>query len=164
MLEPWVVVWSLSPHSCFPQLICMGKWDILVLQSPPHHTSSPPWLSVSDPSTSWNESFFFNSLDVGLPYSLIFWQLWFIFVSKLVVILLLVVRGSKAYLPIPPYLPDRGLTFFTLFMDLKIFYLFIFRQKGKGEKKRDKHQCVVASHAPPTGDLACNPGMCSDWE
>ena len=24
-------------------------------------------------------------------------------------------------------------------------------------KKRGKHQCVVASCAPPTGDLACNP-------
>ena len=23
---------------------------------------------------------------------------------------------------------------------------------------------MVASHALPTGDLACNPGMCSDWE
>ena len=27
-----------------------------------------------------------------------------------------------------------------------------------------KHQCVVASCAPPTGDLARNPGMCPDWE
>ena len=43
------------------------------------------------------------------------------------------------------------------------FYLFIFRQRGKvGE--RGKHQCVVASHMPPTGDLARNPGMCPDWE
>ena len=25
------------------------------------------------------------------------------------------------------------------------------------------HQ-VVASHTPPAGDLACNPGMCPDWE
>ena len=32
------------------------------------------------------------------------------------------------------------------------------------EKEREKHQCVVASCAPPTGDLVCNPGMCSDWE
>ena len=23
---------------------------------------------------------------------------------------------------------------------------------------------MVASHMPPTGDLACNPGMCPDWE
>ena len=27
-----------------------------------------------------------------------------------------------------------------------------------------KHQCVVASHAPATGDLVCNPGMCPEWE
>ena len=23
---------------------------------------------------------------------------------------------------------------------------------------------MVASHVPPTGDLACNPGMCPNWE
>ena len=45
------------------------------------------------------------------------------------------------------------------------FYLFIFRERGKeGEREGKKHQCVVASRAPPTGDLACNPGMCPDWE
>ena len=32
----------------------------------------------------------------------------------------------------------------------KIFYLFIFRKRGKvGERKGEKHQCVVAFHAPP---------------
>ena len=30
----------------------------------------------------------------------------------------------------------------------------------EGEREGEKHQCVVASHAPPYGDLACNPGMC----
>ena len=41
------------------------------------------------------------------------------------------------------------------------FYLFIFREQGReGERKGEKHQCVVASCAPPTGDLGCNPGMC----
>ena len=29
-----------------------------------------------------------------------------------------------------------------------------------GEREGEKHQCVVASHTPPTRDLACNPGMC----
>ena len=48
---------------------------------------------------------------------------------------------------------------------MKIFvkdfiYLFL---EGKG-KRGEKHQCVVASLMPPTGDLACNPGMCPDWE
>ena len=43
--------------------------------------------------------------------------------------------------------------------------LFIFREMGKeGEREGEKHQCVGSSRVPPTGDLACNPGMCPDWE
>ena len=43
--------------------------------------------------------------------------------------------------------------------------LFIFRQKGREEERKgEKHHCVVASWGPPTGDLACNPGRCPDWE
>ena len=43
--------------------------------------------------------------------------------------------------------------------------LFIFRERGReGEREGEKHQSVVASHVPPTGDLAHNPGMCLDWE
>ena len=34
----------------------------------------------------------------------------------------------------------------------------------EAEREGEKHQCVVASCAPPTEDLACNPGMCPDWE
>ena len=45
------------------------------------------------------------------------------------------------------------------------YFYFIFREKGReGERKGQKHQCVVVSNAPYTGDLACNPGMCPDWE
>ena len=48
----------------------------------------------------------------------------------------------------------------------KYFILFyFFRQREKeGEREGDKHQCVAASHTPPTGDLAHNPGMRPDWE
>ena len=47
----------------------------------------------------------------------------------------------------------------------KRFHLFIFRERErKGERDGEKHPCVVASCAPPTGDLACNPGICPDWE
>ena len=47
----------------------------------------------------------------------------------------------------------------------KIFCLFIFRQRGReGQREEEKHQCVVASHAPPTGDLPYNLGMCPNWE
>ena len=43
--------------------------------------------------------------------------------------------------------------------------LFIFRQRRReGQREGRKHQCVVASHKPPTGDLTHNPGMCPDWE
>ena len=32
------------------------------------------------------------------------------------------------------------------------------------EKEGEKHSCVVASHEPPTGHLACNSGMCLDGD
>ena len=55
--------------------------------------------------------------------------------------------------------------FQEIFLMFKIFYLFIFRERGReGEREGEKHQCVVASHTPPTGDLACNPCMCPDRE
>ena len=57
-------------------------------------------------------------------------------------------------------LSKTQLTIFYFF--LKIFiYLFL---EGKGGRKREKHQCMVASCAPPTGDPAHNLGMCPDWE
>ena len=43
-------------------------------------------------------------------------------------------------------------------------YLFIFRQRGSEGERGEEHPCVVASHMPPTGDVACNPGMWPDWE
>ena len=58
---------------------------------------------------------------------------------------------------------------FAIESTLRLFffkiYLFIFRERGReGEREGEKHQCVVASCAPPTGDLAHSPGMCLDWE
>ena len=45
------------------------------------------------------------------------------------------------------------------------FYLFTFGEREReGEREGEKHQCVVASHVPLTGDLAGNPGMCPDQE
>ena len=38
----------------------------------------------------------------------------------------------------------------------------------RGGKERERNmsekQQSVASLMPPTGDLACNPGMCPNWE
>ena len=36
--------------------------------------------------------------------------------------------------------------------------------RKKEEREGEKHQCVVAFPVPPTGDLACSPGMCPNWE
>ena len=48
----------------------------------------------------------------------------------------------------------------VFFYFLKILCIF-FRQRGReGERDGEKHQCVVASQAPSTGDLAWNPYMC----
>ena len=45
------------------------------------------------------------------------------------------------------------------------FNIYLFLERGEGrEKEEEKHQCVVPSPVPPTGDLAWNPGMCPDWE
>ena len=41
---------------------------------------------------------------------------------------------------------------------------FIFFRDGKGRRKGEKHQCVDASHMPPTRDLRRNPDMCPDWK
>ena len=58
-----------------------------------------------------------------------------------------------------------GLVLPCLFLLFVLKILLIFREgEGRGERGQVKHQCVVASCAPSTEDLACNPGMCPDWE
>ena len=52
-----------------------------------------------------------------------------------------------------------------LFFIFKDFIYLFFRQSGReGEREGEKHQCVVASHMLPTGDLAHNPSVSPDWE
>ena len=48
--------------------------------------------------------------------------------------------------------------FLYIILFLKDF-IYSFLERGEGrEKEGQKHQCEVASHVLPTGDLACNPG------
>ena len=42
------------------------------------------------------------------------------------------------------------------------FYLFLVKGEGR-EKEREKHQCVVISHAPNWGP-GPQPHMYTDWE
>ena len=48
-----------------------------------------------------------------------------------------------------------------------LIYLFLERWEGR-ETGRETSTCkqvwLVASHPPPTRGLACNPGVCPDWE
>ena len=57
------------------------------------------------------------------------------------------------------------ISFAHFLIRLLFIVLFSLRDRGReGETEGEKHQCVVASRMPPTGDLACNPGTCPDWE
>ena len=55
----------------------------------------------------------------------------------------------------------------SIFIFFKGFYILIFREGGReGEREGEKHQRVVASGGPSTGDLVQNPGTSAlpDWE
>ena len=90
-----------QPHSLvIPPGLSAHKCGIPQSSSHLGCESSLPWLPVSAPSTGL-DGCFFNSLIVGLPYSLIFCQFWLFFVFKFVV-LVLVVWGGTVCLPMPP--------------------------------------------------------------
>ena len=42
-------------------------------------------------------------------------------------------------------------------------FIYLFLEEGR-EKERERNINVWLSLMPPTGDLACNPSMCPDWE
>ena len=45
------------------------------------------------------------------------------------------------------------------------YFIYLFLERGKeGKREGKKHQGVVVSRAPPTGNLACIPGMGPDWQ
>ena len=55
----------------------------------------------------------------------------------------------------------QALSFFKNFKE----FIYLFLERGREWKREgEKHQCVVPSHAIPTGDLAHNPVICPDWE
>ena len=66
--------WPAPLHNPPPLWVC---------QPPPFCKFSLPQLPISAPPTCLDECFFFISLVVGLPYSLIFCQFWLFFVFKL---------------------------------------------------------------------------------
>ena len=43
-------------------------------------------------------------------------------------------------------------------------FVYILERGMEGEREGEKHLYVVVSPVPPSGGLACNPGMCRDGE
>ena len=50
------------------------------------------------------------------------------------------------------------------FVFLKTLFIIFTEREREGEREVERHQCVVTSPAPPTGDLTRNTGMCPDWD
>ena len=44
------------------------------------------------------------------------------------------------------------------------FLILFLEREREGEREGKTQKCVVVFHEPRTGDPACNPGMCPDWE
>ena len=106
-LGSWVA-WSVSLPSCSFQFIhieCGTTWSTshglthLVWKLPPCCVSTLLRLLISVLPTSPDECFFFNSLVVGLLYSLIFWQFWlFLFLNWLLSFFWLCEEAQCVYL------------------------------------------------------------------
>ena len=62
--------------------------------------------------------------------------------------------------PTPTSLSSDLSVCFRHYYFLKILFIYLLERGRAGETEGEKHQRMVASYAPPTGDLACNPGMC----
>ena len=68
--------------------------------------------------------------------------------------------------PLAPLSPHLTALFFLFFKD----FIYLFSEREKGGREGEKHPCVRDTatgcllHTPPTGDLACNPGMYPDGE
>ena len=117
-----------------PQGLLATAWPAPFHNPPPHWVRQPspcresflPLLPVSTPPTGLDECFFFISLVVRLPYSLIFCQFWLFFVFKLLLsffwlfkeaqyVYLLLHLGQK-----PPYLGFIGIHSYSTTEILKV--------------------------------------------
>ena len=93
-------------------MVCLSPQLFLLVYLHASGTAHSAQLPVSAPPPGLDECFFFNSLIIGFPYSLIFCQFWLFFVFIFVVVLLLIVQGGKVYLPMPPSWPEVFLLYF----------------------------------------------------
>ena len=111
-------LWVSVSHSVSPTyMICHLE---VFFQLDPMQSTASPWVLNGLVALV---DFFFNSLVVGVPCSLIFWHFWLFIDFRLVVILLLVVWGSKGFLPTPPSWPELGYILTTMRIQKKVVTL-----------------------------------------
>ena len=76
--------------------------------------------------------------------------------------------GVRGVASTNPATPARAVLFLNDKNEVCIFFfndfIYLFLERGREGERGRETQCVVASCVSHTGDLACSPGMCPDWE
>ena len=95
--------------------------------APAPWSAASPWFLSVPCLTSLVVLFdyFFNSMVVGVPCSLIFWYFWLFMDFILVVILLLVVCRSKGFIPMLPSWPELLWSFKDAFCGMTLLLHFV---------------------------------------
>ena len=156
---PLILVSVLCQYNIILITIALEYYTLFLLfyfKKNQHHTMSRP-------------TFFFSLIIKHLPMSLVFENL--ILNHDMVQILLIIcilhfwdLSGIEEYFTLQKnHIKQKYFQSITPQFFKKISFIY-FQTEWEEGRKRGKHQCVVASCAPPTGDMACNPGMCPDWE
>ena len=121
------------------------------LGSQPPRSGSPLLFWVGPlPYWSGGSGWFFNFFVGRVPCNLIFWRFWLFINFRLVIILLLVVRGNEGSLPTPPpWLELPVLMFFIL-----RFFVFLLQLSQFSLFSR-LHSSHPHSHSQPTHCCPC---------
>ena len=84
-------------------------------------------------------------------------------IRKLETVLPAILMNISGNTYIPNLNHHNSISLFVSFFK-QIFFYFSFRERGReGEREREKHQCVVASHVPPLGTWPAAQAYALTW-